>query len=299
MSHPYNEHQQTRFYFSSRCQVEKAVHELEGILHGISADRVINERELRRLVEWLGEHRAMADRAPFDEVFQLVNSAIRDARLDDTELADLFWMCDRVSSQNEYFNALTADMQRLCGTLDGIIADRQINETEISYLRNWMDSREHLCGYWPFDEVASVIHHVLADSVITKDEHDGLMAFFREFVSEHDSRTIDFKEDFNLFMVSGICAVAPTLMFPDRTFCFTGKSKRAPRSQIAKLVEERGGYFADNVTQKTSYLVVGADGNPCWAFSCYGRKIETAVQLRKKGIPIVIVHEVDFWDHMN
>jgi hypothetical protein len=61
------------------CQIEKAAHELEGILHGISADRVVNERELRRRVEWLGEHRAMANRQPFDEVFQLVTRVARAA----------------------------------------------------------------------------------------------------------------------------------------------------------------------------------------------------------------------------
>ncbi|GMA55471.1 hypothetical protein GCM10025857_68280 [Alicyclobacillus contaminans] len=50
------------------------------------------------------------------------------------------------------------------------------------------------------------------------------------------------------------------------------------------------------MTVDTDYLVVGDQGNPCWAFSCYGRKVEKAVKLRKQGRRILIIHEVDFWD---
>ena len=42
--------------------------------------------------------------------------------------------------------------------------------------------------------------------------------------------------------------------------------------------------------------MVGNSGNPCWAYACYGRKIEEAVTLRKAGAKVVIVNETDFWD---
>ena len=44
------------------------------------------------------------------------------------------------------------------------------------------------------------------------------------------------------------------------------------------------------------YLVIGAEGNPCWSYACYGRKVERAVELRKEGLRIMIVHERDFHD---
>jgi len=50
------------------------------------------------------------------------------------------------------------------------------------------------------------------------------------------------------------------------------------------------------VTRRVNYLVVGADGNPCWAYACYGRKVEKTVALRKKGSAILIVHENDVHD---
>ena len=49
-------------------------------------------------------------------------------------------------------------------------------------------------------------------------------------------------------------------------------------------------------TVKVNYLVVCANGNPCWAYACYGRKVEQAVKHRRQGVPIVLVHENDFWD---
>ena len=63
-----------------------------------------------------------------------------------------------------------------------------------------------------------------------------------------------------------------------------------------RIITSLGGKFNPNITNKTRYLVVGNDGNPCWAFSCYGRKIEDAVNRRKSGQNLSIINEVDFWD---
>lgn len=79
-------------------------------------------------------------------------------------------------------------------------------------------------------------------------------------------------------------------------FCFTGESGKMKRSEIVKIIIEQGGKYNENVTKETDFLIVGDEGNPCWAFSCYGRKIEKALGLRKKGSRIVIAHEIDFWD---
>ncbi len=45
-----------------------------------------------------------------------------------------------------------------------------------------------------------------------------------------------------------------------------------------------------------NHLVVGGDGNPCCSYACYGRKVEKAIELRKTGAEIVIVHEFDLHD---
>ena len=61
-------------------------------------------------------------------------------------------------------------------------------------------------------------------------------------------------------------------------------------------MKKLGGQVRSGVSAKTDYLIVGNAGNQCWAYSCYGRKIEDAVQIRKDGGNVVIVNETDFWD---
>lgn len=63
-----------------------------------------------------------------------------------------------------------------------------------------------------------------------------------------------------------------------------------------KKLSPEGSDLRGNQHSKLNYLVIGAEGNPCWAFACYGRKVEKAVELRKKGVRVVIVHENDFHD---
>lgn len=90
--------------------------------------------------------------------------------------------------------------------------------------------------------------------------------------------------------------MCPEITFEEKTFCFTGESCKTTRLDIALKIQSVGGVYHDTVTRKTDYLLVGSNGNPCWAYSCYGRKVEKAIDLRKEGFPIKIVHENDFWD---
>lgn len=79
-------------------------------------------------------------------------------------------------------------------------------------------------------------------------------------------------------------------------FCFTGKSTKATRNEIAELIKKNNGNYHDSITKKTNYLIIGSEGNSCWAFSCYGRKVEKAMEMRKNGANILLINEIDFWD---
>ncbi|MEG1758758.1 MAG: BRCT domain-containing protein, partial [Oscillospiraceae bacterium] len=152
-----------------------------------------------------------------------------------------------------------------------------------------------------FDEFESILTGICADGQVSELERQQLKVFLGDFVDARDSYNINQAEMDELkskIHISGVCALCPEIVFENHLFCFTGESTKMKRNDIAEIVSERNGLFADSVSGKTNYLVVGAGGNPCWAFSCYGRKVEKAVDLRKKGNPIVIVHENDFWDAM-
>ena len=68
------------------------------------------------------------------------------------------------------------------------------------------------------------------------------------------------------------------------------------RRELAQIIEELKGIACNSVKQDPDYPVIGAGANPCWAYVCYGRKVEQAVELRKKGMKLLVVHENDFLD---
>ncbi len=81
-----------------------------------------------------------------------------------------------------------------------------------------------------------------------------------------------------------MCAVCPEISFADAVFCLTGASHRYTRSEFEELIFSLGGKVAGGVSKKVDYLVVGADGNPCWAYACYGRKWRRPWISGRKGI---------------
>ena len=70
----------------------------------------------------------------------------------------------------------------------------------------------------------------------------------------------------------GVCAMCPTIEFPERYFCITGFSSRGRRSDFANAVTQLRGIYVDEVPTFLNYLVVGAKANPAWAFCCLWQK---------------------------
>lgn len=281
--------------FTGRAEFEKAVNSLLGLIEGIAIDAKINDNEIGFLQEWLDDHSVNSGRHPFNELFPVVKQAIADGILTDDERSDILWLCKRVTSSG-YFNAATADMQKLHALVAGIASDGEISVEELKGLSVWLQEHEHLKKCWPYDEVESLVTSVLTDKKISPDEHKLLMGFFGEFVSILDNKTIVSPAFLDGSNIVGLCAVCPEIAFADAVFCLTGQSYKYTRSEFEEIISSLGGKAASGVSKKVNYLIVGADGNPCWAYACYGRKVEKAVELRKAGHPIVIVHENDFHD---
>jgi hypothetical protein len=195
---------------------------------------------------------------------------------------------------------VTADIQRLQGMIHGITSDGKIEKEELTRLEDWIAENEQLIGCYPYDEINTVISAVLKDGVIDGQEHEQLLQFFNSFVSYSLAKRVsqlgEEAPSKKQLTLPGICAMCPTIEFPERYFCMTGFSSKGRKSDFATAVTELRGFYVDNMPHYLNYLVVGAMGNPAWAFCCYGRKIEAALQLRKGGKRLLIVHENDFWD---
>lgn len=283
------------FHFTGKFRLERSINSLLGLVEGIALDREINYEEISFLHGWITEHEEVSDSHPFNELLPKVRTAIADSRFTAEEHADVVWLCRKLISK-DHFVGVAPEIQKLHALLGGIAADRKISIEELRGLAVWLDEHKVLSKTWPYEEACSLATGVLADQHITPEEHQLLIQFCAEFVTMLDSRVIIDPPISRQGQLSGLCAVCPEIVFNARRFCFTGGSVRHTRKHLERLVTDRGGICHDGVVKDLDYLVVGADGNPCWAYACYGRKIERAVQLRRAGASLLLVHEHDFHD---
>ena len=285
--------------FTKPAEVYKAINILRGIVSGISTDVKITGDEINELVHWCSMHNHLRAWHPFSEILPVVENACADSIITEDEAKDILWLCTNFSSSASYYNTVTSSIQFLAGMIHGIMADGELSDAEINSIKNWIDDNDFLAGTYPFDEINSLLTSVLADKKIEEEERNTLLAFFSNIIEFENSLNLkaeDYTKLREKYSVAGICSICPEIEIEGRTFCFTGESLRGTRKEIYDLITQLGGICRSNVTKETDYLIVGNGSNPCWAYACYGRKIEEAMALRKGGAPVVIVNETDFWD---
>lgn len=288
--------------FMKPAEIHKAVNSLIGIIEGIKLDLTVNSSEMAEIINWCNLQRPFQNNFPFYEILPVIDLALEDNVLSIDEIEDILWLCknsiDNKDKFKSYFDVTTSSIQQLHGILHGVMADNKLDDSEIHALMYWMEERDFLKGTYPFDEIYALLTSTLEDGIITEDEKNLLRGFFGHFVdtrSSYNINQIELEELRNTYSVTGICAVNPSINFENSVFSFTGTSAKGTRKEIADIINSSGGIFNNSITKKTEYLIIGGEGNPCWAFSCYGRKVEKAVELRKQGQKIIMVHEEDFW----
>lgn len=285
--------------FTTPAELHKAINMLRGLVAGITTDRNISSEEIDELSNWCIMHMHLIEKHPFSELIPLIEHIYEDGNVTEEEATDILWICNNFVADSDYYDLITSSIQFLHGIIHGIMADGEISDDEIYTLKQWLSVNDYLEGTYPFDEIRSLILAVLLDGKITEEEKDILKAYFSNFIDWRMSYNLNMADLNKLkekYSISGVCAVCQEIDFAEKSFCFTGESERAKRKEIAELIESLGGKFNNSLTNKTEYLIVGNKGNPCWAFSCYGRKIEDAIKRRQSGQKLMIVNEVDFWD---
>jgi NAD-dependent DNA ligase len=288
--------------FTRRSRFDKAVNNLYGLLAGITIDQRLNAQEVAETLNWLEEYSDLVGNGPLAELKEKLNDILADGLIDPEEQEDLLWVCQNLSDRGDFYDGITQSIQQLHGLMHGILSDGEISLEETNGLMEWIHDHSYLKGVYPYDELDSLLTVVLKDGRIDAHEQKLLTAFFEDFIDysfakkvKTESERVRSKQK-DERTLPGVCAMCPEIHFDGRVFTLTGSSTKATREEIVEKIISKGGVFSRDVTRKTEFLVIGADGNPCWAFSCYGRKVQKAVTIRKKGVPIVIVHESDFWD---
>lgn len=282
---------------TSRARADKAISTLKGILIGINSDQEVNKEEINELQKWSASHRELINRNPFKEFMTIIEETVSNNIPATETIEDLFWLCQKYENDNFYYNAVTSDLQILQGICHGILADGIIDDKEVVDLERWLEENTHLSSYYPYDEIRSLILSIVSDGKIEEEEKLVLKAYLNQFVNlENKEIEKQINRETNDINISGHCTSDPEIELDGKTFCITGVLKSGNRASLEKTISDLGGISTRTLTKKTDYLIVGDNGNQAWAFACYGRKVEKALDLRKNGHKISLIHEFDFID---
>lgn len=279
--------------FSNPALIEKDLQTLVGIISGIRSDNVISDKENDEVIAWINAHREYQDKQPYKEVIEIIRQALADKVLTHEESENIIWFCNQYIKKTGYFTIITSGIQKLIGLIKGIAFDNEINLRELEYLDSWMEENEYLKNTYPHDELYNLVTNIIQDKLITEEEHHSLLTFCKALAGETSDNS---NEAMLSSLKTGYYQIDPVIAVQEKTFCITGVSKKYKRRDIAEKIELFGGYVVDNVSSKLDYLVVCDEKNNCWAFTCYGRKIEEAIKHRKQGRELIIVHEYDLYD---
>lgn len=282
---------------TTKARADKAINSLKGILLGIISDDVIDAAEMEELRLWAKDHYDLVHKNPFREFMLLIENTASNGIPEKETVEDLYWLCQKYEHDSIYYNGITSDLQLLQGIFHGILADGVLNDHEVFKLHEWLSENEHLNSYYPYDEVRSLVLSIVADKKVDEEERVVLTAFIKQFVELKNTETSEKVEQYTTDVnISGICAVDPEIIFENKTFCITGILSRGNRNELQKAIKDKGGIPVNSISQKTDYLIIDDTKNACWTYSCYGRKVEKALDLRKSGHTIVLVHEFDIFD---
>lgn len=186
-------------------------------------------------------------------------------------------------------NEMRQSCAALVGIVQGILADGELQDREITFLQSWLAGAENVSLTWPGSVIYAQVNDVLADGVITSEERSHLADTLLKLVGG----TLDELAESQHVTGLALDNVAE-IEVQERLFCFTGDFVFGPRSTCEQFVIRRGGLTSSSVTKKLHYLVVGGLGSAEWKHGSFGTKIEKAIELRQSGVPIKILHE-DTW----
>jgi NAD-dependent DNA ligase len=182
----------------------------------------------------------------------------------------------------------------LLGVCKGMIFDGVITADEVNALISWLGEHRHIANVWPVDALFTRIARMLEDQVIDEDERKELFTLLTDITGLGSVENIVCRGSTTLPLTKP----APAITFDSQTFCFTGKFYYGTRKRCMQVITEQGGKAEADVTLRTNYLVIGTIGSTDWIHSTHGRKIEHAVELNKKGHPVMLVSEEHWAKHL-
>lgn len=199
------------------------------------------------------------------------------------------------SSRITYQRRLSRTVDELVGLCRGIIADGEVNQSEVQFLQQWLHANREFVNEYPFRDMYALVESALVDGVLDADEErDILEAVHALSGNVAVPRADAVRGGVSTSSQLPLCKPPPALTFEERAFVVTGTFEFGPRAQVCGAIADRGGIVKKAVSRQVHYLVIGNLGSRDWLHSSYGTKIRDAVDLRDQGAPLHIIGE-EYW----
>jgi hypothetical protein len=184
-------------------------------------------------------------------------------------------------------NRVGRDTDELIGLCRGILADGAVSSAEAKFLLRWLEGNRLVSNEFPFNVLYPRVARAMQDGVLDGEEERELL----DLLMQATGQVID-----NRVANSGSSKLmlddpAPDIVHDGRSFVVTGVFNAGNRREVTRLIEERGGTVAGNVSRKVNYLIVGNLGSDDWKHSTHGTKILKALEVREQGVTLPIVGE--------
>ncbi|WP_320412115.1 hypothetical protein [Candidatus Hamiltonella defensa] len=133
-------------YFRNR---DKHFANLIGIIDGIICDGCVNSQEILYLDTWLLNANEISDNFCFKSIRRRISDALADETIDSTELNEI--KKDLIIIQKNllelpylHLNSIESDRHLFEGLCKGILSDKELNDSEIKYLKWFLSKNDNL-----------------------------------------------------------------------------------------------------------------------------------------------------------
>lgn len=185
------------------------------------------------------------------------------------------------------------DITQLTGICEFCLQDGYISQDEAQGILTWLNNH-HLClDTWPASVLYDRLRLMLTDGALDREEQGELLVLISKIARPPSSD--------GTFIPSSLPLddPFPGIIFEDHSFCFTGVFDYGSRATCHAATTERGGIPLKGVSKKLHYLVIGNIGSEVWKQTSFGLKISKAVDYRDSGMPLAIVSEPHWIEHIN
>lgn len=164
-------------------------------------------------------------------------------------------------------------MNELISLAEDVVADGRVTMDEVIGLRWWIERNPLLGDDGLSSSLYSLLSRVLEDGKIDEGEEREVMEALKLIIDPLGESACP------AFDVSG------------KKYCLSGDFEYGSKEDVEALLAKLGGERLPGVSKKCDYVIVGAKGSAQYAHGKYGKKIERAIELQSKGVPIQIVGE--------